>query len=78
MAALKALPELIALIALFKRSADARVERGIGFDQAVKESLVKGTELLRLANAAEEQARRDHANNPTSDDAFDKEFMRKD
>lgn len=77
MAAIKALPLVLQLISRFKQAADEKVQRGIGFDLAVKMTLEEGNRKLALADAAEQQARQDHANKP-GDDAFDQEFIRKD
>ena len=77
LAALKALPELIALINAIMRAADQRTQRGIGYDQAVKDSLVEGARRVTAADEAEEAARKDHAAHPSDDDGFDREFERK-
>lgn len=76
-AALKALPIVLDLIRMFKASADAKVQQGIGYDQAVKEALQEGQRRMALADEAERQARKDHAEKK-DDSAFDPEFMRKD
>lgn len=76
-AALKVLPIVLDLIRMFKASADAKVQQGIGRDQAVREALQEGARRIALADAAEQQARKDHAEK-AGDDAFDPEFMRKD
>lgn len=59
------------------RAADARHERGVGYDQAVKEALEEGARRVAIANEAEQEARRDHAAHPDDDDGFDREFERK-
>jgi len=76
LAALKAAPELLRLINSLRAAADAAEQRGIGRDQAVKESLENGARLVTEANEARAEAERRHANDP-SDAAFDPEFMRK-
>ena len=77
LAALKVLPLVLNLISMFKRSADEKVQRGLGYDQAVKESLEEGAARLKLARKAEQEALQDHAAHPTTDDAFDQDFARK-
>ncbi len=76
-AALKVLPLILQLIQMFKSAADAKVERGVGRDQAVKESLEEGVALVAEARRIEAEAAAKHAADPT-DDAFDREFERKD
>jgi len=41
LAALKALPALISLVAAIKTSADAATNRGLGYDQAVADTLLQ-------------------------------------
>lgn len=77
LAALKMLPAVVALFNALVARADAKVQRGLGYDQAVKDTLVQSAESVRKGDLAEEEARRDHAAKP-GDDAFDAEFMRKD
>lgn len=76
-AALKVLPLVLQLVQMFKSSADAKEARGIGRDQAVKESLEEGAALITKARAIEVETAKKHAADPT-DDAFDREFERKD
>lgn len=76
-AALKVLPLLLQLVQMFKSSADAKEARGIGRDQAVKESLEEGAALIAKARAIEVETAKKHAADPT-DDAFDPEFRRND
>lgn len=76
-AALKVLPLVLQLIQMFKSAADAKEQRGIGRDQAVKESIEEGVALIAQAREVEAEAAKKHAADPT-DDAFDHEFERKD
>lgn len=69
LAALKSLPLILDLISRFKRSADEKVQRGLGYDQAVKEAFQEGARILALADDAERQARANHAADKT-DAAF--------
>lgn len=69
LAALKSLPLILDLISRFKRSADEKVQRGIGYDQAVKEALEEGARVLAVADEAEREARKGHASDRT-DGAF--------
>ena len=78
LAALKVLPLVLDLISMFKRAADEKVQRGLGFDEAVKQALEEGQRRLKLAQEAAEIAAREHAKHPANDDGFDKEFQRKD
>lgn len=76
-AAIKSLPLILEIIQQFKSSAEAKVQRGLGRDQAVADAL---TEIARKVAAAQEvdaEAARDHANKP-DDTAFDPEFQRRD
>jgi hypothetical protein len=77
LAALKALPALISLISAIKVSADASANQGIGYDQAVADTLKKGADMLAVVKNVEQQAERDHATKQ-DDTAFDTEFQRKD
>lgn len=76
-AAIKALPLVLQLIQMFKSSADAKVQRGIGYDQAVKESLEEGAAMIATSRQVEAEAAAKHASDP-EDTAFDPEFKRKD
>jgi hypothetical protein len=76
-AALKVLPLVLQLIQMFKSSADAKVQRGLGYDQAVKESLEEGAAIIATARQVEAEAAAKHASDP-EDTAFDPEFQRKD
>ena len=76
-AALKALPLVLQLIQAFKSSADGKVQRGIGHDQAVKESLQEASAMIAAARQVEADAAKDHAA-IKDDTAFDPEFQRKD
>ena len=69
LAALKSLPLILDLVSRFKQTADEKVQRGLGHDQAVKEALEEGARRLAIADEAENKARRDHATDRT-DGAF--------
>ncbi len=77
-AALKVLPLVLQLIQMFKSSAYAKEQRGIGRDQAVKESLEEGAAIIAKARAIEAEAEKRHAEHPNDDGGFDPEFQRKD
>lgn len=74
-AALKSLPLVLQLIGQFKSAADAKTNRGIGYDQAVKESLEEGSAMIATARQVEAEAAKDHASK-ADDTAFDQEFRR--
>lgn len=76
-AAIKSLPLILQIIQQFKSSADAKVQRGLGRDEAVAESLAEIARKVGVAHQVEDQADKDHAANP-DDTAFDPEFQRKD
>ena len=63
---------------MFKRSADEKVQRGIGYNQAVKEALEEGSRRLMIAKEAAEIAAKEHAAHPNDDGGFLDEFARKD
>ena len=75
LAALKALPALIQLIASIKVSADAATNRGVGYDQAVADVLKSTTDRLAIAQQVEGDAAKDHAA-VQDDSAFDQDFRR--
>ena len=75
LAALKALPALIQLIASIKVSADAATNRGAGYDQAVAGILKSTAARLALAQQVEDEADKDHAAK-ANDSAFDQDFKR--
>lgn len=77
LAALKALPALIQLISALKVSADATTNQGIGYDQAVADTLQATTDRLTIAQQVEAEAAKDHASK-SDDTAFDPEFKRAD
>ena len=77
LAALKALPALISLVAAIKTSADAATNRGLGYDQAVADTLKKGADMVATAHQVEQDTAAEHAANG-DDSAFDPEFQRKD
>lgn len=77
LAALKVLPLVLDLVRMFKQAADAKVQRGLGFDQAVKEALEEGQRRLNVAREAAEIAAKEHAAHPGDDGGFDREFERK-
>ena len=76
-AALKVLPLVLQIISQFKQAADEKTQRGLGYDEAVKQALQEASDKLKIANDVEAAARKEHATK-TGDDAFDTEFMRKD
>lgn len=77
LAAIKSLPALIQLISTIKVSADAATNRGVGYDQAVADTLKSSASRLALAQQAEAEADKDHAAK-TDDTAFDPDFKRND
>jgi hypothetical protein len=77
LAALKALPALIQLISALKVTADAKTNQGIGYDQAVADTLKATTDRLTIAQQVEAEAEHDHATK-SDDTAFDSEFKRAD
>ena len=76
LAAVKALPALIALISAIKASADAKKNQGIGYDQAVQDGMEAVTKQLQIADEAVEEAKQRQAANPGSDDGRDIQFRR--
>lgn len=76
LAALKALPAVISLVARIKAAADARVNQGIGYDRAFAESMKQLESMLGEARSAEDAARVAHEAH-ADDGAFDDEFRRK-
>lgn len=76
-AAIKSLPLILQIIQQFKSSADAKVQRGLGRDEAVAESLTEVARKVGVAHQVEDEADKDHASKP-DDTAFDPEFQRKD
>lgn len=77
LAALKALPAFVQLVASIKASADARANQDIGYERALRETLSAASEHLALARQAEAEADRDHAAD-SADTAFDSDFRRSD
>ena len=75
-AALKALPLLLNLISQFKASAEAKVQRGLGYDEAVADGLKLMTKQLAEIDESVEEARAKQAAHPGSDDGRDTEFRR--
>lgn len=76
-AAIKSLPLILQLIQQFKSSADAKVQRGLGREEAVAESLAEISRKVGVAHQVEAEADMDHASKP-DDTAFDSEFQRRD
>lgn len=76
LAALKALPAIISLVARIKAAADARVNQGIGYDRAFADSLKQFEAMLSDARSAEDAARVAHEAHD-DDSAFDQDFRRK-
>lgn len=77
LAALKALPAFVQLVASIKTAADARTNQGIGHDRAVSETLQAAADHLAIARQVEADAGRTHAAN-SGDTAFDADFRRED
>ncbi len=75
LALLKAAPELIALVARFKASSDAKAARGEGYDAAVADGLKLMTKQLAEIDDAVEDARAKQASAP-GDDGRDTQFRR--
>lgn len=75
LAALRALPALISLLAGVKISADAKANQGIGYDKAVKDSLETAAARVKQAREIEVEAEKEHAAK-SDDSAFDQEFKR--
>jgi hypothetical protein len=75
LAALKALPALISLVAAIKQSADAATNRGIGYDQAVADGIKLMTRQLTEIDESVEEARAKQAAAP-GDDGRDTQFRR--
>ena len=76
LAALKALPELVALVSAFKASADAKTNQGIGYDLAIADGFKTMTAQLTQADQAVAEARANQASHPGSDDGRDTQFRR--
>lgn len=75
-AAIKSLPLLLNLISQFKASAEAKVQRGIGYDEAVADGLKLMTKQLAEIDESVDGARAKQAAHPGSDDGRDTEFRR--
>ena len=75
-AALKSLPLILQIIGQFKASADAKANRGIGYDQAVADGLKVMSEQLTAADEAVNAAREKQVQHPNSDDGRDTDFRR--
>lgn len=76
LAVLKALPTFISLVAQIKTSADAKANRGIGYDQAVSDGIVLARQQLADADQAVAEAKASHAAHPNSDEGRDIQFRR--
>lgn len=74
LAVLRALPALIALISAIRKSADAKVNQGIGYDQAVADALKETADKVTIAHQVELEA--DKAHEKSDDSAFDQDFRR--
>ena len=74
-AAIKSLPLLLNLISQFKASAEAKVQRGIGYDEAVADGLKLMTKQLAEIDEAVGEARARQSATP-GDDGRDTEFRR--
>ena len=75
LAVLRALPALISFMTALKNDADARANQGIGYDQAVADTLKAGEAMMSAAHQVEDDAAKDHAK--SDDTAFDPDFKRK-
>ena len=75
-AALKALPLLLNLISQFKASTEAKVQRGLGYDEAVADGLRAVTKQLAEVDEAVQEARERQTAHPGSDDGRDTQFRR--
>lgn len=75
-AAIKSLPLVLQLIQQFKSSADAKVQRGLGHDEAVAEAATEFQRKVTIGADVDAEAAKDHAAK-SDDSAFDPEFMRK-
>jgi len=75
-AALKSLPLILQIVGQFKSAADAKVNRGIGYDQAVADGLKLMSEQMRAADEAVNAAIEKQAQHPNSDDGRDTDFRR--
>lgn len=76
-ALIKAMPQLIALASAFQHMVENKIQRGLGRDEAIKETLQEAAAHLARGDEAERDARRDHAQHK-DDTAFDQEFIRRD
>jgi len=74
-AAIKSLPLILQLIQQFKSSADAKVQRGLGRDEAVAEAAAEFQRKISIASGVEAEAAKAHATK-SDDTAFDNEFRR--
>ena len=75
-AAIKSLPLLLNLISQFKASTEAKVQRGLGYDEAVADGLRAVTKQLAEVDEAVDDAREKQASHPGSDDGRDTQFRR--
>ncbi len=75
-AALRSLPLILQLFQQVKSAADAKANRGIGYDQAVAEGFKLASEQLAAADEAVNAARDKQAKHPNSDDGRDTDFRR--
>jgi hypothetical protein len=76
MAILSALPKILSLLSLVMTMVRDSEQRGLGRAEAVAEAFDKASQDIAYGNAAEEEARRAHAQNPGTDDGFDHDFLR--
>ncbi len=74
---LKSLPALFALLKGIQDRAEAEINKGIGYDQAVNTALLNASREITLARQTEVEAEKIHATKPDSDDAFIDEFRRR-
>lgn len=75
-ALLSALPKIVALFQFLAAMVRDAEQRGLGRQEAISEALTIAHRQLAEADAAEVEARADHAAHPDDDAAFDQEFRR--
>lgn len=75
---IKAIPTLISFLDSLANYVKYQEAKGVGKTEAVNAGLLLSQQAVVDAKAAEEEAAARHRANPTTDDAFDKEFERKD
>lgn len=76
LAIIAALPKILQLIQLFAGMVQEKEQRGIGRKEAIAETLALAHKDITYANSIDVETEIIHAHDNT-DDAFDKDFMRK-